>query len=261
MADIGFLLGIALLGLVIGSLLTTIIMRVPYGKPLATGPRCPVCEHPVAVRDQIPLLSWLALRGRCRACRATLGWRYPTVEILTAVLFAAITWRVGLSWHLPAYLYLVAVGVALAVIDIDVHRLPDLLTLPSYAALAALFGLACVVSGQWGALGRAFTCGIALFVAYYLVALAAPSGMGFGDVKFAGVLGIALGFAGWSVAVTGTLLGFVFGGVVSAVLLIFGWIKRHTRIAFGPFMFAGALAALLIGDEQARAALGVTFGG
>ena len=129
----------ALLGLLIGSFLNVVIWRVPRGESVASPPsHCPGCERPIRPRDNVPVLSWLLLRGRCRDCRTAISARYPAVELGTAVVFGVLAWHFGFDWALPAYLYLGAISVALAMIDIDVHRLPDAIVLPSYGFAAVL---------------------------------------------------------------------------------------------------------------------------
>ena len=129
----------AVLGLAIGSFLNVVIWRVPRHESIVSPPsHCPGCDVPIAPRDNVPVLSWLVLRGRCRHCRNPISARYPLVELATGVLFALMVWRFGLAWELPAYLYLAAIAVALALIDIDVHRLPNAIVLPSYPVMAVL---------------------------------------------------------------------------------------------------------------------------
>ena len=172
-----------------------------------------------------------------------------------AAVFALLAWRVGASPVLPAYLYLAAVGVALVVIDLAVHRLPDRLTFPSYALVAVLLAGASLLDGDQDALVRAVVGAVVLFGSYYLLAVVAPGGLGFGDVKLAGVLGAVLGFAGWAPLLMGALLGFLYGGVVSAGLLLARRPTRKTRVPFGPFMVAGALTALCLGEAAAASYL------
>src|SRR3954451_16420393 len=130
-------------GLLIGAFLNVVVWRVPRGESVVHPPsHCPACDAPIAPRDNIPLLSWLLLRGRCRSCGAPISARYPLVELLTAVLFAGLAAWFGPVAQLPAFLYLAAVGVALALIDLDVKRLPDVLTLPSYGVGLVLLGIA-----------------------------------------------------------------------------------------------------------------------
>ena len=132
-----------LVGLAIGSFLNVVIWRVPRGESVAHPPSaCPRCGHAIRSRDNVPVLSWLLLRGRCRDCGNPISVRYPLVEAGTALLFAVTAWSVGASWILPALLFLVAISVALALIDIDTKRLPDAIVLPSYPVALGLLALA-----------------------------------------------------------------------------------------------------------------------
>ena len=169
----------------------------------------------------------------------------------TGALFALLAWRVGPEPVLATYCYLAAIGVALVVIDLAVHRLPDRLTLSSYPVVAVLLTAASAVDGDWAALVRAAIGAVVLYATYYLLAVAAPGGMGFGDVKLAGVLGAVLAWAGWAPLVAGAFLGFAYGGVVSLALLLTRRAHRGTRIPFGPFMVAGGLTALVLGEAVA----------
>jgi leader peptidase (prepilin peptidase) / N-methyltransferase len=252
----------ALVGLAIGSFLNVVIYRVPAGLSLSHPPsRCPRCETPIRPRDNIPVLGWLLLRGRCRDCGAPISVRYPLVELLTAVVFVLMTLRFGVSAVLPAYLYLGAVGVALAFIDLDTKRLPDKLTLPSYAVALVLLGVAAAVDGTWDALLRSVLGGLVLGLFYGLLWFVYPAGMGFGDVKFSGVLGIYLGWLSWGTVALGGFLGFLLGGVVGAALLVAKRATRKTGIPFGPFMILGALLAILWGQPLIDWYAGIAFGG
>lgn len=239
----------AILGLIVGSFLNVVIARVPAGESVvAPASRCPRCATAIRPRDNIPLLSWLLLRGRCRACAAPISWRYPAVEAMTAVAFAAIVWRLGARWETPAYLYIAAVGIALAVIDLDTRRLPNVLTLPSYIVGAVLLTGAAAIEHSWFSLARAATGLVALYALYFILAVAKSGGMGFGDVKLAGVVGMFLGFLGWGPLVVGAFLMFFLGGLGGVVLMAVGRAGRKTKIPFGPFIVAGTLIAVLAGE-------------
>jgi leader peptidase (prepilin peptidase)/N-methyltransferase len=205
-------------------------------------------------------VSWLLLRGHCRDCGTGISVRYPLVEAGTALVFAVLTLAIGLEPELPAFLYLGAVGVALAMIDIDVKRLPNAIVLPSYLVAAALLTVAAAVDGRWEDLLRAGLGMVALYAFYFLLALVYPAGMGFGDVKLAGVLGLYLGWLGWAEVVTGGFLGFLFGGVVGGGLVLVRRAGRKSMLPFGPFMLAGALVAILWGGALADLYLDTVLG-
>jgi leader peptidase (prepilin peptidase) / N-methyltransferase len=246
------LVAAALLGLVVGSFVNVVIHRLPRGESLLR-PRscCPRCGVAIGAWRNVPVLSWLILRGRCGGCAGSISVRYPLVELATAVLFGAVTARFGLVPALPAYLYLAAVAVALAMIDIDVHRLPDRIVLPSYAVAGLLLAPAVAAGGDWWAAGRALAAMAALWCGFFLVATAYPGGMGFGDVKLAGLLGLFLGWLGWGSVLVGTFAGFFFGAVVGVVLMAMGRAGRRSPVPFGPFLLAGALLAVFAADPLA----------
>jgi leader peptidase (prepilin peptidase)/N-methyltransferase len=246
----------ALLGLVIGSFVNVVASRLPAGRSVvAPGSACPVCGSPIAARDNVPVLSWLLLRGRCRACRAPISPRYPLVELLTAGVFAVVALRIG--WHpdLAAFLVLAASGMALALIDLDTHRLPNALTLPAYPVGLALLGIAALAARDGGPLLRGLAGMLSLLALYALLFVLHPRGMGLGDVKLAGVLGLHLGWLGWAELAVGAWLGFLAGGAVGIVLLALGRAGRKTPIPFGPYMLLGALGGILWGDAIAAAYL------
>lgn len=250
-----------LLGLLIGSFLNVVIWRLPRGESLShPGSHCPGCGHAVRPYDNVPVVSWLVLRGRCRDCGARISPRYPLVELLTGVLFGVMAWEFGATWELPAYLYLAAVGVALAFIDLDTRRLPNALTLPSYVVGLVLLAVPAVLDARLDDLVRAVLGAAALFGFYFLLALIYPAGMGFGDVKLAGVLGLYLGFLGWDAVIVGGFAGFLIGAVVGVGLMVAGRARRRTAVPFGPSMLAGTLVGVLWGSALGSWYLGVLGG-
>lgn len=233
----------AILGLAVGSFLNVVVWRVPEGRSVVSpASACPACGHVLRRRDNVPVVSWLVLRGRCRDCRAPISPRYPLVELGTAALMVGVVLRFGGSepWAVPAYAYLAAVGLALALIDLATHRLPDVLVLPSYVVVGALLVVASALGDSWGALVPAVVGGVGLVAAYFVMALAYPGGMGLGDVKLAGVLGLALGWVGWGALVIGAFAAFLLGGVFAVLLMVTGRAGRRSGIPFGPWMLLGA---------------------
>ncbi|WP_084037787.1 A24 family peptidase [Demequina sp. NBRC 110053] len=241
---------VAALGLVVGSFLNVVAWRVPRGESISH-PRsaCPACGHPVRARDNVPVVSWLLLRGKCRDCGEPISARYPLIEAATSVLFVLVLWHFGLGIEFVAFAYLAALGVALTSIDLSVQRLPDVLVLPAYIVLLVLFGVACALSGDWWPLARAVIGGAALFSFYFVAALVYPGGMGFGDVKLAGVIGIALGWLGWGPLVVGAFSAFLLGGLAGIIIMAVTKSGRRTRIPFGPWMIAGAAVGVAYGDS------------
>jgi leader peptidase (prepilin peptidase)/N-methyltransferase len=247
---------VTLLGLAVGSFLNVVIYRVPKGESVVRpGSHCPRCGNPVRGRHNIPVLGWLILRGRCADCGTPISVRYPLVELGTALLFGAVTgWLAGLGRleALPAYLWFGAVGLALAVIDLDCRRLPNALVLPSYPVLAVLLLAATLVDGDWPALTRAGIAAATLFGLYALLAVIHPAGMGWGDVKLAGLIGLMLGYLSWAALVVGGFAGFLLGAVAGVIVLASRRGNRKTALPFGPFMLAGALLAMFVADPVAR---------
>src|SRR3954465_3045817 len=232
----------AALGLAVGSFLNVVIWRVPRGESVVRPPsHCPGCDRPIAPRDNIPVVSWLLLRGHCRNCGTRISARYPLVELATGVLFGAFAAKFGADAALPAYLYLAGVGVALAMIDFDHHRLPDVLTLPSYPVGIVLLGIAAAGDDGHTPFVRALLGMVVLFAFYALMWLVYPAGMGLGDVKLSGVLGLYFGWVGWGELVTGAFAAFVMGGLVGIGVILFGGGSRKSKVPFGPFMLLGTL--------------------
>lgn len=258
---------VGVLGAAIGSFLNVVIYRVPAGLSVVRpASACPSCAEPVRPYDNIPIVSWLVLRGRCRDCGAAFSGRYAIVELVTALAFAGLaaltvpmivaasttTAAVSHSLILLALLYFAAISIALTAIDVDAHRLPNAIVLPSYAVLAVLLGAATVLVGDLEGAGRVAAGAGILFSFYLLLALISPRGMGMGDVKLAGVIGLILGFSGWDALVVGTIAAFALGGVVGIALILTGRASRNTGIPFGPWMLGGAWVGILLGEPIAR---------
>lgn len=255
MVAAGFL---ALLGLLIGSFLNVVVHRVPAGQSVVSPPSsCPACSHPVRPRDNIPVLSWLLLRGRCRDCAEPISARYPLVEAGCAALFAALTLRFGLSPVLPALLFLAAIGLALALIDLDVSRLPFEISVPGLGVTALLLVGAGFADG-WSPIAVALLSAAAWFGLYWSLWFGTGGrGMGLGDVVLAPTLGLALGWLGWGPSLVGLLGGFAIGAVVGVTLMAIGRAGRRSQIPYGPSMLAGALVGVFAGSAIWGAYLGV----
>ena len=240
----------AVFGLFVGSFLNVVIYRVPKGESVVTPrSRCPGCGTQLAEYDNVPVVSWVLLKGRCRTCEEPISRRYPIVELITAAVFGLLAYHVGLSWALPAYLYLGALGVALAGIDIDTLTLPNSLVLPAYPVTAVLLAVAAVGEHAWDAYLRAALGGLALYAFYVVLRLVYPRGMGFGDVKLSGVLGAYLAWFGWGTLVVGGFAGFLLGGIGGALLMSFKGAGLKSKVPYGPYMLAGTLAGIMFGTQ------------
>lgn len=229
----------SLLGLIVGSFLNVVIHRVPVRQSIVwPTSKCPECGAAIAPKDNVPLISYLLLRGRCRNCGESISPRYPLVEGITGLLFGAAALRFGLSVELLSALVLIGVLVALAAIDLERRLLPNIIVGPAAVAGFALSVLANPVL-WWVYLISA----VAVAGAMLALALLYPGGMGMGDVKMAGMLGTFLGpYAGLAVFV-GALVGALLGGGLMAV----GKMHRRTAMPFGVFMAFGGLVALFVG--------------
>jgi leader peptidase (prepilin peptidase)/N-methyltransferase len=234
-------------GLVIGSFLTVVISRVPSGESLWPRSACPRCGTRIAARDNIPVISWLLLRGRCRGCGERISALYPAVELTTAVLFVLVALFIRPLVLVPAYLYAAAAGVALTAIDARTRRLPDAIVYPSYPVLAVLLAVGSWVSGDWMALRNAAIGGLALQAGYWILVALVPRGMGWGDAKLAGLVGLVLAYQGWGVFAVGALGAFLLGALWGVGVLVKTKGGRRTTIPFGPWMCAGAALGLAVG--------------
>jgi leader peptidase (prepilin peptidase)/N-methyltransferase len=242
-----------LLGLVSGSFLNVVIARVTVGPAHRIGWPCPHWTGRIAIGDAIPVISWLVRRGRCRRCAAPIARQGPLVELACAAAFGLVAAWQGDSWALPAYFYLAAIGLALTVIDIKVRRLPDAIVLPAYGVLPVLLAVAAGLEDRWPDLLRAGAAGLTLAVFYLVVCWLAPRGMGLGDAKLAGVLGMGLGWLGWGPLALGFLAPFLLGAMAGLVTMAVRRSGRKTTIPFGPWMCLGtALGCAIGGSAWAR---------
>ncbi len=243
-----------LVGLLIGSFVNVVAYRVPLAKSIVR-PRsaCPACRAEIRSRDNIPVLSWLLLRGRCRDCGVTISVRYPIVEATTGALFAGAALVAGARWVLPAYWWFIGVVVALTITDLDFKRIPDRILRPGLAGGALLLAAGAIADGTAGgggveALTRAGLGGLAYFSFLFVLALLGPAGgLGFGDVKLGLLLGLFLAYRSWGVLWAGIMLAFLIGGAAGLVLMAARRADRKTAIPFGPALVAGALVALAFG--------------
>ncbi len=240
------LAAVFVLGTVLGSFLNVVIYRLPRGQSLVRpGSRCPRCGTPIRAADNVPLLSFLLLRGRCRACRGPIGWRYPLVEAAAGALLVAAWYRhapagawVGLASAAVFSLSLLAVFF----IDLDHQIIPNAITYPGLAAGLALAALQ-------GTLVPAVLSAAGAGAFFLLVALVSRGGMGGGDIKLAAMMGA---FLGWPGVAVGLLVAFVVGAAAGLALIAAGRRSRKDAIPFGPALAAGGVVALLAGDVLLR---------
>ena len=233
---------IGLLGLLVGSFLNVVIHRLPRGESLVRpASRCPSCGAAVKPYDNIPVVSWLLLRGRCRNCGTSISARYPIVEALTAAAFAGAALTRGVDDDLALWLPFAAVLIAVAGIDLDHRIIPNKIVLP-----AAVWGLVATILFRPDNIDDSLIAGGIAFTALFLAALAYPAGMGMGDVKLAGVMGIYLG----SGVAPAMLVAFLAGSIVGiAIIAREGRDARKKGVPFGPFLALGGLVGILAGPE------------
>jgi leader peptidase (prepilin peptidase)/N-methyltransferase len=229
-------------GLLIGSFLNVVAYRLPRGESLVKPrSRCTSCGEEVRPYDNVPVFSWLLLRGRCRFCGEGISARYPAVELVTALTFAAVVLVRGLDAGLLLDLPFAAMLIAVANIDLEHRIVPNKILLP-----LAIWGIAMTAVVRPDSLVECLIAGAGAFTAMLLTALAYPAGMGMGDVKLAGVMGLYLGIS----VLPALLFAFFAGSMVGVAMLVrHGAGARKKGVPFAPFMAAGALVGLLAGPE------------
>jgi len=244
-----FQIAVFVLGLCLGSFLNVVIARLPRGESVVSPPsRCPRCKARIKPWDNIPVLSYLLLRGRCRSCRAKISWRYPLIELLSGILLLLLVRRVENPLLLvPQGLFLLAL-LAVAWIDLDTQTIPDAVTIPGVGLglAASLFA----PPGLAGALLGAICGGVSLWLvgALYEKTTGVP-GMGGGDVKLAAMMGAFLGVGGVFGAI---FLASLAGSVFGMLLIARGKGGRRTAIPFGTFLAPAAITLSLYGDSLFR---------
>ncbi|SEQ85251.1 leader peptidase (prepilin peptidase) / N-methyltransferase [Nitrosomonas sp. Nm51] len=266
-----------IIGLMIGSFLNVVIYRMPkmiekswqrqcaefQGKPVEASPVfnlavprsiCPHCRHKIAFWENIPILSYLFLRGRCAECHAPISVRYPIIEAVTGIISGFVAWHFGWGWLMIAALLFVWALIALAAIDIDTHLLPDDITLP-------LMWLGILVNMQTGftnlqsAVIGAVAGYLSLWGVYWIFKLiTGKEGMGYGDFKLLAAIGAWLG---WSILPLVILLSSLVGAIVGVGLIIAAKLHKDIMMPFGPYLAGGALIALFWGQEINHAYFGL----
>lgn len=269
--SVGAAVALGTLGAVIGSFLNVVVHRVPRRMSVSHPPSsCGACGHRIRWYDNIPIVSWLVLRARCRDCAAPISARYPLLEAATAAGFALVAFRfapsvfaaedvrsgIAAALVLVAFIYLAAISIALAAIDVETKRLPNAIVLPAYGVGAAAFLGAAALTGDWARLGAALLGTLVMGGVYLLPLLMRPDAIGGGDVKLAGVLGLFLGWLGWPELGVGIIAGFLLGGLYGVMLILAG-LGRRARIAFGPWLLLGAWVGIFAGSLLLNGYLGL----
>jgi leader peptidase (prepilin peptidase)/N-methyltransferase len=240
MAGVIGLLG--LMGATVGSFLNVVVHRLPRRESLVKPrSRCPGCGLQISARDNVPVLSWIALRGRCRGCGERISARYPLVELLTATVFVAVALARGVELELVVLLPFAAMLVAVAFIDLEHRIVPNRIVAPM-----AVYGVAASAVVRPGELPELLIAGAAAFLALLLAALVHPAGMGMGDVKLAGVMGLYLGAA----IAPALLTAFLAGTLIGIAMIVKGGPEaRKQGVPFAPFLALGGLLGVLAGPE------------
>jgi leader peptidase (prepilin peptidase)/N-methyltransferase len=245
------LIGFAgVVGLIFGSFATVAAYRIPRRESIVTGrSKCPNCGHMITAAENVPVVSYLWLRGRCRHCGVRISVRYPMIELATGVLFALSAWKFELSVEAFVYAAFFWVLVVLTVIDLDHKLLPNRVVYPTFVAGWIGLTVAALVDGEPGRLREA-AIGAAIFGGFFfVVAFLVPAGMGMGDVKLALVLGTFLGYIDApGVVLVGMFLSFFAGGGIGLVILARGG-SRKTQVPFGPYLALGTTIAVFAGQR------------
>jgi len=245
-----------LFGLLIGSFLNVVIHRVPAGESIVSpGSRCPRCGVGLRARDNVPVISWLLLRRRCHSCAEPISGRYPAVELLTGVVFGITAARFGVDPVVPAFLLFGAALVAVAAIDLELRIIPKRIVWPVFAAGALMIAAAAWWDRDPGRILLALGGAVAAFAVFFVIHFISPRGMGFGDVRLAALVGLFLGWLGWGHVALGLFGGFLLGSIAGVAALMAGR-SRKSALPFGPFMAAGALLAVWVGEPILRWYLG-----
>jgi leader peptidase (prepilin peptidase)/N-methyltransferase len=245
----------ALAGLIVGSFLNVVIHRLPKEQSIVTPrSRCPACLAPIRPWDNIPVLSFLLLRGRCRACGHPISWRYPLVEALTALLFALLVQRFGLTLETVVLMAFLAALVVVAFIDVDHQIIPNAITLPGIP-LGLLAGVLLpdppLLDRLLGTLAGA---GFLYLVLFYGAAFYGQDAMGEGDLNLIALIGA---FVGWRGVIVTIVTGCLAGSIVGIALIALGRLGRREHMPFGPFLAFGGVVAVFWGEALVGRYLGL----
>jgi leader peptidase (prepilin peptidase)/N-methyltransferase len=239
---------LGIFGLLIGSFANVVIYRVPEGRSIVRPPSgCPACGSRVRSRDNIPVISWVVLRGRCRDCHAPISLRYPAVEALVGALFVGVGLRFGISWTGVGEAALAAGLVVLAFIDLEHLLLPKKIVYATLTVVAVVFVAGAATGTQWHRLLVAAISAVVPWALFFVINFVSPRAMGFGDVRLALLIGFGLGWLGAGYAFLGFIVASVLGSVVGVTMIALGKAGRRTPIPFGTFLAAGAVVAVLAG--------------
>jgi len=237
-------------GLLFGSFLTVVVDRVPHGVSIVSpGSACGNCGLRLGFLDLIPVVSWLALRGKCRRCRTDIGKEPLILELVTGLLFGLFAWKFGLDWALPAYCVLAVGLVGLSWIDLKTKRLPRQII---YVTAAIGIPLLCVAALARHEPRRMWmmALGAAIELAFMgIVYIASRGGMGDGDVRLSPLLGAYLGWLNPGLVPVGLFIGFLTGAIVGVAMMASGRAGRKTAVPFGPFLAFGTIVAIFVGQR------------
>jgi len=239
------------LGLIFGSFGTVAAYRIPRRETIVTGrSKCPNCGRQIKAHENIPVVSYLILRGKCPGCGTRISLRYPATELATAVLFALSVVKFDVSVTAAVYAGFFWALVVLTVIDLEHKLLPNRIVYPTFVAGWAGLIAAALIDGDTDRLRSAALGAVVFGGFFFVVAFIYPAGMGGGDVKLAFVLGTFVGYAGGVGAVlAGMFLSFLLGGVIGIVAMKLSGAGRKTQIPFGPFLALGSVIAIFLGER------------
>jgi leader peptidase (prepilin peptidase) / N-methyltransferase len=240
----------AFLCLCVGSFLNVVIYRVPLHESIVK-PRshCPTCGSSIKDRDNIPVISWVLLRGKCRNCRAPISPRYLLVELAGGALFAGAAARLGYNGALPAMLFLLAGLLALACIDFERLILPKSIVYITLLLVSVSLLIDAAATDEWKRLGIAIICAAGWYAVFFLMNFASPRILGFGDVRLALILGVGLGWFGWRYVVLGFFASNLIGLILSVAAIVTKKIGRDQPVPYGVFLAMGTAFALFAGPE------------